>query len=136
MAVNIEDPRVAFARANQGKSQAEIARHFGVSRQRIKQILDAAGHTHPRHSQKMLRESRSCGQPGCAETFTARPKEVRVNCDQHTGQRTRKTPQVQVSCDECGKTQMRRASLVRSSQSLAFCDKVCQGRWLGKRVKQ
>lgn len=136
MAVTIEDARVEFARANPDKSQAEIARHFGISRQRVKQILDAAGHSHPHHSQKIPRESRSCLQPGCGETFTARPKEVRVNCDQHTGLRTRKTPQVQVICDECGKTQMRRASLVRSSRSLAFCDKVCQGRWLGKQVKK
>ena len=79
MAVNTEDPRVEFARANLGKSQAEIARHFGVSRQRIKQVLDEAGHTHPRFSLKIPRESRSCLQPGCGETFTARPKETRVN---------------------------------------------------------
>tara|TARA_R110002110_G_scaffold43035_2_gene134321 strand:- start:255 stop:665 length:411 start_codon:yes stop_codon:yes gene_type:complete len=136
MAVNTEDPRIEFARANQGKSQAEIARHFGVSRQRIKQILDAAGHTHPRFSQKIPRESRSCLQPGCGETFTARPKETRVNCDQHTGQRTRRAAQVQVICDECGKTQMRRASLVRPDQPLTFCDKVCQGRWLGKKTRK
>ena len=136
MAVNTEDPRVQFARSNPDKSQSEIARHFGVSRQRIKQILDAAGHTHPRFSQKIPRESRSCRQPGCGETFMARPRETRVNCDQHTGQRSSRTIHIQVICDECGKAQMRRASLLRPDQVLAFCDKVCQGRWLGKKGKK
>lgn len=130
MPVTTEDPRVVYAKAHLDMSQAAIARHFGQSRERIRQVFETAKYDHPVPNQRVARESRICGQPDCGRSFMARPKEPLVNCPDHRGLPTRTAPRITITCDECGKTQPRRASLVHSD--LTFCNQICHGRWLSQ----
>ena len=136
MSTVTQDPRVLFAKDHPEMSQSAISRHFGLSRERIRQVFEVAGYTHPRPSQKIPRVSRVCGQPDCQTSFQARAKESTVNCPAHRGKLVKRFPRVQVTCDSCGKVAPRRATLIKEGQKLTFCDNKCQGRWLGRQNKR
>ena len=131
-----QDKRVRYAMSWPEESMASIGRHFGISRERIRQVFEQAGYRHPPFSSAVLRENRTCVQIGCSTQFLARPKERLGNCPDHRGQSIRRTPRVTITCAACGKRQERRVTLIRSPTGLSFCNNQCQGAWLGRRNRR
>ena len=70
---------VRYARNHQEMSQPEIANHYGLSRQRISQVFQEQGYTHPRHARKVTTEQRECRE--CGASFQFKPYRRRVRCD-------------------------------------------------------
>ena len=127
-----EDPRVTFGRANQELTLQEIGDHFGVTRERIRQVFAINSYKHPDHTRTAATEERFCHWPGCRRRFIAQVASSHKSCDVHRGTgRPRTAQRVTVVCAACG---LAREVLktYADRRSIFFCDKRCQGKWLGQ----
>ena len=110
-----------------GLSYGEIARQFGISRQRVSQIAVIAGLPErspgaisgqkkglPRSPPRSPRFCKGCGVPvaGWANYCPSCP------------------PGIVFACQQCGKVKTHR---VDPRHTARFCSRACQGRWLGER---
>ncbi len=92
----------------------EIARQLGISRERVRQLRNDLGL--PRQAFKVIYVCHVCG---------CHMSERRMYCEKCAFDLYHETK----SCNSCGKPITRSKSLWRGN--LAFCDRQCQGRWLG-----
>ena len=111
---------------DEGWPFSRIGTHFGLSRQRVAQILHRAFEELPKHAY---------GQPRnyctvCAKRLYHYGKTGL--CRQHFLDSRR----VHLFCAECGAPLIQRLSAQKRpqhSKDKAFCNRVCFGRWIGKR---
>ena len=98
---------VAAAESGKHKNMAFIARAVGVSRERVRQVLNAAGHTNfgPRH----VRLQWSC--PDCGKTIDMGASQMPVHMPKH--------------CRDCAKTYCRGGHLLSKHAPEGRC-RVCK----------
>lgn len=126
---------VATRRSNPCATLLEIGDKYGVSKQRIHQILQKEGEV-TRHwtAWSAARTGHVC--PSCGEWKADVSKRCR-KCAISKRKAERGSTKVPVSCDWCGKITWRYPSaVIRNANSPRykahqFCDKRCQGYWCG-----
>ena len=104
---------------------AEIAEQVGVSRERVRQILNSEGL--PTRIAPRLRPCKVCGNP-------ITNNNAKYYCSMAC---LTKDHQVSLVCSICGKPFKIRTCdyehrLRHKKTNLWFCSKVCQGKWLGQ----
>jgi len=114
-------------------AQTDIAAEVGCSRELVRQVASRMGLVTPGNGAQRKAPRRACVT--CGE-----PLPIHTKRDYHSG---RCRPTMTVPCSECGSPVTRPISriltLSRNAPRYgmnftgdAFCNKACQGRWLGK----
>lgn len=114
----------AIVEANPNKYlQIELAREVGVTRERIRQIINEADLRHLLDTVSLRRRSfcTECGKP------VTKAGQLCIVCYH----KKIKAPQLEFTCDNCGNKFRRNKSEVHR-QKFHFCSKFCQGRYAGR----
>ena len=120
-----------------GESYGKIGKQFGISRQRVEQILrphitpdDKMVHRRLIEMHWATNNTRTCAYEPCDRKFKARPKTKRF-CSPRCLGLSRRKPFPLKKCEHCGKTMERHrfpSGMLETHAGYAkrrFCDKLC-----------
>ena len=116
---------IALRQANPNWTLASIGRSAGVSRERVRQILIQVGLWDGRRDSRIEKPCAWCGK-----AFYSYPKRRSRYCSRVCFKMAR-TKIVETACTWCGRP-LKLKEWEAKHRRLHFCDRKCQGQWLGK----
>lgn len=130
MLVGCRDRVIELKNDNRFITQVEIGNEVGVSRERVRQILNKVGLNNASEIREKKKRERTCAYCG-----NPRSRNNHKYCSRACAC---KAHRVDVTCEECGSTVNRTLSETkvyenyRNRHKHFFCDRVCFGKWVGK----